>query len=172
MRLPRNNGTLADVNMVREPIPDLDFSLVAGPERGSVPERDDYDEAFWSPDKRHVVLGYSITEARMGAYVGRFLWASVTNGKVAILGNPGQVFASCWHSPWCVWIDEQTFALKSYLDRSPQLQTPTAIIHLQHGFAVLPFTSNSGLSGDPSRWPTPSYQAFSDQAFAAAVRSA
>jgi hypothetical protein len=158
--------------MEREPIPDIDFSLVAGPKRGPVPEGYDYDQAFWSPDKKHVVMGYSITEARMGTYVGRFLWASVTNGRVAIIGNPSEVFASCWHSPWCAWLDEQAFALKTYLYRGPQLQTPTAIIHVQRGFAVLPFTSKSALSRGPSIGSTLNYQAFSDHAFSDAVRSA
>jgi hypothetical protein len=158
--------------MEREPIPNIDFSLVVGPKRGSVPEGYDYDEAFWSPDKRHVVLGYSITEARMGTYVGRFLWASVRNGQIAILGNPSEVFVSCWHSPWCAWLDEQAFAVKTCLYRALDLRSPTAIIHLQNGFAVLPFTSNSALSRAPSLGLTSNYQPFSDRAFSDAVRSA
>ena len=73
----------------------------------------------------------------MGNEVGRLLWARLENGSATILGNPPELLVSCWRSPWCRWLDEDTFVFKTqYVDRG-RARTPLVVIHVRHGFTVV-----------------------------------
>ena len=118
----------------------IDIEALPGPRRGRSPALYIRDEAVWAPDRGHVALAYTIYEASMGNEVGCVLWAGVREGKATILGNPREAVASCWRSPWCRWVDAETFAFKTqYVDRG-RTRTPLVVIHVRHGFALVPGT--------------------------------
>ena len=94
-------------------LPGIDVDRLPGPTRGRHPTLYFRDEPVWSPDGCRVALAYSITEASMANEGGCILWGTLRDGLIAIDGNPSGITACCWTSPWCSWLDHQTFIFKA-----------------------------------------------------------
>ena len=120
--------------------PNIDLDALAGPPRGKWPALYFRDEAVLAPGGAHVAIAYTIYEASMGNEVGRVLCVAVKDGNATILGNPPELLASCWRSPWCRWLDAETFVFKmQYVDEG-RTRTPLLVIHVHRGFALVPET--------------------------------
>ncbi|MRX27627.1 hypothetical protein [Kangiella sp. HZ709] len=57
-----------------------------------------------------------------------------------------KVFASCWRSPWCKWISNDTFAFKAQRYFNNKVNIPIVIFNVNRGFAILPE------SNEPNNW--------------------
>lgn len=116
---------------------DIDLESLPGPRRGKHPALYVRDEAVWAPGRAHVAVAYTIHEASMGNEVGLLLWARMENGKATILGNPSNLLISCWRSPWCRWLDAETFVFKTQYFHRARTRTPLVVLHVRNEFAVV-----------------------------------
>jgi hypothetical protein len=114
-----------------------------GPRRGKHPALYYSDDAVWSPSRRHIALAYTICEASMCNDVGCILWAKVIGNRATIIENPDGVLASCWQSPWCRWIDDESFVFKAQKYNGKTTCIPLVAIHVTKGFQVIPGTNTA-----------------------------
>lgn len=119
---------------------DIDIEKLPGPVRGKYPALYFRDEVSWSPSGRRFALAYTIAEASYGNEIGCLLWAESANGHSQVLGTLHTVHACCWRSPWCSWLDDETFVFKAQSYTEGQLFTPVVAINVRGRFAVIPST--------------------------------
>jgi hypothetical protein len=110
-----------------------------GPNRGEYPANFFRDEVVWAPSRKRFALAYSIAEARMNDEAGCVLWGETQANRTRILGNPEGIYACCWASPWCVWLNDDIFVFKvRYFDGV--VYVPLVAVHVEEGWAVIPGT--------------------------------
>lgn len=153
---------------------DLDLNSLPGPERGEHPALYFRDEAIWSPDDSHFALAYTITEASMGNDVGRMAWGALDADGRAELTVVDGILASCWRSPWCLWLENHQFLFKAQVAdlTANRTHVPLVMFDLRGRFGVL------SKSDTPDSWPTdpnlqsPPLEPFSVEAYRKAVLGA
>ena len=149
----------------------LDLDSLPGPKRGEHPALYFRDEAIWAPNGSHFSLAYTITEASMGNDVGCVAWGALNAGGQAELTVVEGVVASCWRSPWCLWLDNHQFRFKAHVADLTANRTHVTLVvfDLRGRFGVL---SESDM---PDSWPTdpdlrsPSLEPFSTESYRKAV---
>src|SRR5262249_21345279 len=119
---------------------DLVLDELPGPKRGQNPILYFRDEIVWAPGERYFALAYTIAEASMMNEIGCVLWASF-DGRTTVLGNPKGLYACCWNTPWCTWLDHETFVFKSQYSDGKKRYVPLVVINVTRGYAVLPGTN-------------------------------
>lgn len=124
-------------------LPGIALDKLPGPARGKYPALYFRDEIVWSPSKQYLSLAYTINEASMCNDIGCILWASFELGRATVLGNPTNFYACCWDSPWCIWINDQTFVFKVQHYDGRKLHLPLVAVNVFQGFAILPNTNHS-----------------------------
>jgi hypothetical protein len=128
--------------------PGIVLDDLPGPKRGESPALYFRDEIVWAPSRRYFALAYTISEASMMNEIGCILWASFNGHTAEILRNPKLLYACCWKSPWCIWLDEETFVFKVQSSDGKTRFTPLVVINVTKGYTVLQHTNNV------DSWPT------------------
>lgn len=140
---PVSSNNVRRITMASHPeLPDIDLDDLSGPPRGEYPCLYFRDEVVWSPDGVHFALAYSITEASMGNEIGCIFWGRVAGGVSELVANPQEVYACCWSSPWCSWLEARTFVFKAQRYDGTRLHVPLVVVRFPGDFAVLPGTDN------------------------------
>jgi hypothetical protein len=122
--------------------PDIVLDDLPGPNRGQPPALYFRDEVVWAPSRKHFALAYTIAEASMMNEIGCVLWASFNGHASVTLGNPKGLYACCWKSPWCVWLNEESFVFKAQSSDGKTRCVPLVVINITKGYAVLPGTNS------------------------------
>lgn len=122
----------------------LNIDALPGPTRGASPALYFRDEVVQSPTGNRFALAYTIYEASMCNEVGHVAWGQVVDGQGEIRGNPVGLIATCWYTPWCVWLHESAFVFKTQRYTRRRLHIPLIVVDFDAGFAVLPGTDNAG----------------------------
>jgi hypothetical protein len=91
----------------------LNVDALPGPTRGMSPALYFRDEVVQSPNGDRFALAYTICEASMCNEVGCVAWGQVVDGSAQVQGNPAGLIATCWYTPWCVWLNEHAFVFKT-----------------------------------------------------------
>jgi len=120
----------------------IDLASLPGPKRGVYPALHVRDEITWSPSSKRFALAYTICEASMSNDIGCIAWGEAGNDRTVILGNPQDIHATCWYTPWAVWVSELVFVFKAQLYCAPRIHLPLVAIHVERGFHVFPCTNN------------------------------
>lgn len=120
---------------------DLLLDELPGPKRGQAAILYYRDEIVWGPGGTYFALAYTIAEASMMNEIGCVLWASF-DGRTRILGNLKGHYACCWDTPWCIWLDQDTFVLKAQYSDGNRRHVPLVVVNASRGCAVLPGTDN------------------------------
>lgn len=123
--------------------PDISLETLPGPKRGEYPALFFRDEIVWSPSRNRFALAYTIAEASMNNEIGCVLWGSCGGNSTTVLGNPEGIYACCWNSPWCVWLNDDVFLFKAQRYDEHRLHIPLVAVSISTGFSVLPGTNNS-----------------------------
>jgi hypothetical protein len=121
---------------------DIDLASLPGPTRGVHPALYVRDEISWSPSGKRFALAYTICEASMNNDIGCIAWGETVADRTVILGNPQGIHATCWYTPWAVWVSELAFVFKAQLYRAPRIHSPLVAVHVERGFHIVPSTNN------------------------------
>lgn len=150
----------------------IDFDSLAGPKRGKGVTQYFQDEIVYSPSGKYFALAYTIAEASMCNDVGCIAWGEMSGSDAIIMVNPEGVYASCWRSPWCIWLSDEEFMFKAQIRTESGANTPNVVISHEEGVAIVP-NSNS-----PEWWCTaPSttslrYQRYTNRTLKSLVKNA
>ena len=107
---------------------DLFLDKLPGPKRGeSAPYVAYRDEIIWSPNHAFFALAYTIAEVSMCNEQGCVAWGSTEDQRTTILGNPPKVYAFCGASPWCIWLNDETFIFKAYCHNGKKGHMPLVV---------------------------------------------
>ena len=121
----------------------IDLDKLPGWERGKYPALFFRDEISWSPSGSSFALAYTITEVSYGNDVGSVLWGIQSGSESRVLGNPTNLNACCWFTPWCSWITDDLFIFKTQLYKDQRLYLPLIAISLSGESAIIPGTNNT-----------------------------
>jgi len=127
------NETLRDIRSVPE---NIDLESLPGPQREKLLYS--YDEYICSPESTYFALAYSVDEISMMNNVGCIAWGKIELDKAVIKHTSSTVCATCWRSPWCIWLNEKEFMFKSQYYTDGQNKLPNIVVNMDKGVAIVP----------------------------------